>query len=52
MPGEAVRIGITSVLKVALFCIWIFMLVKTSQNQLYRLPLLGELAERSLAEQR
>jgi uncharacterized membrane protein len=31
---------------------WVFMLVKTSQNRLYRLPLVGELADRSIAEQR
>jgi len=39
-------------MKVAVFGAWIFMLVKTSQNQLYRLPVLGELAERSVSEQR
>jgi len=27
-------------------------LVKTSQSETYRLPVIGELAERSLAEQR
>ncbi len=31
---------------------WIFMLVKTSQGTLFRLPILGELAERSVAEQK
>ncbi len=31
---------------------WIVMLVKVSQGQHYRLPILGDLAERSVAEQR
>ena len=31
---------------------WIFMLVKTSQGTVFHLPILGELAERSVAEQR
>jgi len=39
-------------LKAGLFVIWIFMLIKTSQDQLYKLPIVGELAERSVAEQR
>ncbi|MCS6952631.1 MAG: hypothetical protein RMK57_13935 [Bryobacterales bacterium] len=39
-------------LKAALFAVWIFMLIKTSQDQVYKLPILGELAERSVAEQR
>jgi uncharacterized membrane protein len=31
---------------------WIWMIVKTAQEQTYHLPFIGELAERSLAEQR
>ena len=31
---------------------WIVMIVKVSQGQHYRLPILGDLAERSVAEQR
>jgi uncharacterized membrane protein len=31
---------------------WIFMLVKTSQGANFRLPILGELAERSVSEQK
>jgi uncharacterized membrane protein len=31
---------------------WIFMLLKASEGVRYRLPLLGELAERSVAEQK
>jgi uncharacterized membrane protein len=51
-PGHGVRVGVGGLLKFALFGIWVFMLVKTSQNQKYRLPLVGGLAERSVAEQR
>jgi uncharacterized membrane protein len=30
---------------------WIFMIIKASQGERYRLPVFGELAERSLTEQ-
>jgi uncharacterized membrane protein len=40
------------ILKAVIFATWIFMLIKTSQEQVYKLPVLGELAERSVAEQR
>lgn len=40
------------VLKLAVFCTWIYMLVQTSNNRLVKLPLIGELAERSVDEQR
>ncbi len=52
LAGEAYQISLAAVLKAALFGIWIYMLVKTSQGETVRLPVLGELAERSLAEQR
>ena len=52
MPGVAMRIGITTILKLVVFGTWIFMVIRTAQNEMYRLPLLGELAERSIAEQR
>ncbi|HUS06867.1 MAG TPA: hypothetical protein VMZ52_11245 [Bryobacteraceae bacterium] len=41
-----------SVLHLAVFFAWIWMIVKTSQEQTYHLPIVGELAERSLYEQR
>jgi len=41
-----------SAMKVGVFGAWIFMLVKTSQGENFRLPLLGELADRSVSEQR
>jgi len=43
---------ITGLLKAAIFFTWIFMLIKTSHEELYRLPIIGELAERSVSEQR
>jgi uncharacterized membrane protein len=43
---------IGSVLKAVVLFTWIFMLVKTSQGSLFKLPILGELADRSVAEQK
>jgi uncharacterized membrane protein len=42
---------ITGLLKTAIFAGWIFMLVKVAQDQMYKLPVIGELADRSLSEQ-
>jgi uncharacterized membrane protein len=39
-------------LKAAMIGVWIFMIVKVSQGESYRLPILGELADRSVSEQR
>ena len=39
------------ILKLAIFVLWIFMLIKTAHGQTHKLPLLGELAERSVSEQ-
>ncbi|MBE0657976.1 MAG: zinc-ribbon domain-containing protein [Bryobacteraceae bacterium] len=44
--------AISSIMKVGVFGAWIFMLVKTSQGETFRLPLLGELADRSVSEQK
>jgi uncharacterized membrane protein len=44
--------GIVHVFELIIFGAWIFMLVKTSQNQTFHLPIIGEMAERSVAEQR
>jgi uncharacterized membrane protein len=51
-PNEYIEISISALLKMCVFGTWIFMLIKTSQNEMFRLPLIGELAERSIAEQR
>ncbi len=51
-PGaREIRRLVVGMLEVAVFAAWIVMLVKTSQDQLLRLPIIGELAERSIAEQ-
>ncbi len=41
-----------SLLKLAVLATWIFMIVKVSHDQVFKLPILGDLAERSVSEQR
>ena len=43
---------IGKILKLALFVLGVFMIVKTSQKEDPHLPIVGDLAERSLSEQR
>jgi uncharacterized membrane protein len=43
---------IRSILHLAVLAAWVFMIIKTSQGEMYRLPIVGELAERSVSEQR
>jgi uncharacterized membrane protein len=50
-PDFGMRHLIAGLLKITVFGAGIFMIVKISQGQSYRLPILGELAERSVAEQ-
>ena len=40
------------ILQLVILAAWIMMIVKTSQNEHYRLPIIGEMAERSVQEQR
>jgi uncharacterized membrane protein len=47
-PGGMFRIG--KILQGILIFTWIFMLVKTSQEETYSLPIIGELAEKSASE--
>ena len=49
--GRSPRFVISG-LKTVILGAWVLMLIKVSQNQTFRLPVLGELAERSVAEQR
>jgi uncharacterized membrane protein len=44
MIGRMMKLGVVGA--------WIFMIVKTSQNEMFRLPFLGELADRSVSEQK
>jgi len=48
LPG--LRFPLDKLLGLALLAVWIFMIVKTSQDQTYSLPILGELAQKSAAE--
>jgi uncharacterized membrane protein len=41
---------VDSLLQLLLMFVWIFMLVKTSHGEIYELPLIGELAQRSARE--
>lgn len=43
--------AMAGMLHVVVFGAWIWMIIKTAQEQMFRLPIVGELAERSLAEQ-
>ena len=49
---RGLNLHIEGVLKATVMCAWIFMMIKTSHNEHYRLPVFGELAERSANEQR
>jgi len=39
-------------LQLLIFAAWIFMIIKVSHDEDYKLPIIGELAERSVSEQR
>jgi uncharacterized membrane protein len=52
VPGHGAMRAVTALLHVSVFVAWIWMIIKTSQEQMFRLPIVGELAERSVAEQR
>ncbi len=43
---------IVGILKAMLFGAWVWMLIKVSNSESFKLPFLGDLAERSAAEQR
>jgi uncharacterized membrane protein len=42
------RVPLGSLVELLLLVLWVFMLVKTSSGEQHRLPILGEIAERSL----
>jgi uncharacterized membrane protein len=52
LPGPGFHHAVPDLLKAVIFLTWIFMLIKTAQDQLFRLPIVGELAEKSVSEQR
>lgn len=45
------RLG-ADVLQLAIFAAWVFMMIKVSHDENYKLPVIGDLAERSVSEQR
>lgn len=49
---QSMDFHVEKILKLGLLAAWIFLLVKTSQGVLFKLPILGELADRSVSEQR
>lgn len=50
LPGVHVRIA--GLLQAAVIGLWIYMMVTVSQGRAVRLPVIGELADRSVSEQR
>ena len=51
LPGFPFEHVFPSLFKIAVLLTWIFMLVKVSQGETYHLPIIGDLAERSVSEQ-
>jgi uncharacterized membrane protein len=41
-----------ALLQLAVLCAWIFMIIKAAHDEVYKLPVLGDLAEKSVSEQR
>jgi uncharacterized membrane protein len=48
--GRGPNFHLAGLLELAILALWIFMIVKTSQEQVVSLPVIGELAEKSLSE--
>jgi uncharacterized membrane protein len=48
--ARAPHFPLSGLLHLAILFVWVFMLIKTSQDQTYSLPVIGELAEKSLQE--
>lgn len=44
------HVHLGGLLRAGMVAVWVFMIVKASREEVYALPLVGELAERSLAE--
>ncbi|SRR5579863_8282822 len=51
-PGTEIHRIVPNLLRAVVFGAWIFMMVKVSQDESYKLPVLGDLAEKSVSEQR
>jgi uncharacterized membrane protein len=44
------HVHINAIVQAVLFCVSIFMIIKASQEEAYALPIIGELAEKSVSE--
>ena len=51
-PGWKLGVAVGGLLRLSILLAWVWMIIKTSQEQFFSLPIVGELAERSVAEQR
>jgi uncharacterized membrane protein len=51
-PGSPSHRIFPALMQLAVMCAWIFMIIKTAHDEVYKLPILGELAEKSVSEQR
>ncbi len=47
---HGLHLPIGLILQFGIIAVWVFMIIKTSQEQMFSLPVIGELAERSLSE--
>jgi uncharacterized membrane protein len=52
IPHELGLRMIPRLLKLVVMAAWIFMIIKVAHGENYRLPIIGELADRSVSEQR
>lgn len=52
VPSPGPMRMVSGMLQMGVIAAWVWMIIKTSQEQMFRLPIVGELADRSVAEQR
>ena len=52
IPGRNPMVPLAGLMHVVVLGAWIWMIIKTAQEEVFRLPIIGDLAERSMAEQR
>jgi len=52
IPGIQIYRIFPALLKAGIFGAWIFMIIKTAHDEMFKLPILGDLAEKSVSEQR
>jgi len=51
MDGFPTHRLLTACLHLGVYAAWIFMIIKVAKDEMYKLPVLGELADRSVSEQ-